>query len=990
MSLLTTSVSDLTQECFAKFNDAMGKAKIPGAQDPLDSRLADFNLWVDNVGAMAKSGASLDSRFRTRADDLALVKNILSMLSDFLVEYADTLQDCRLITEALVNIDSSIRNLALIGVAIRRTGKASRSRRANQSFNPDEHHEFRRHLECLVLLRPSEGKSPLDLDISNVDNISKVNKLMQSIPAEVSGPNDTFAPGLAQAVAFTTPEPKSQQTKSQTLLTVTGFSTASTAEGTLQFNLARKRQPTPVVARSQISFIAANTEFPKPPSSSQHQRVFRCPCCCQSLPSEEFASPNRWKQHLIEDLCPYTCIAQSCPTPDLTFTTRKAWELHIENDHPPQWQCLLCDGDDEPFPSKDDITTHIGTQHLEELSNYTLSSLVSWAEVRYIGIRSCPLCSSYGPRDSPELVDHAVRHAYEFALRALPWPKLALEDLDKPIGTYYLPEDVSDVERLDNWLGETSPDSANKLEVSPFDKADHGFQENADHVVVEDYFANDDYFEDQASADSSKRQTAQGRSSMRLSEPPDEDLSRQHTQIQSNQSEAELMATVRDGNVAAVQHLMANIYYENCTILYRKNGNLTATQYLIENGIDVNARDENGQTALFGAVEKQDKAIIKHLIESGIIDIKDGNGRTALFLAMEDGISNGSIIELLLTKDVYENFRNHYGQTPLSWARSKNKLTMVHRLSRWLQRTPMLAAQDIYNFEDYAAVTRNVKQGDDWFGVFNPLERVLDIELVDTLKHTRAVHHVAFSHDGEYLATGGDTVTQIFDIGTRGEVCVLGTSVRFACFSPDGQSLATAGNHSKKVQVWDIATKTARHTFYGHTREVSALYFSHDGRLVASGSHDRTVRIWDIEQSVQVQEFETNDTVESIAISPDTCFVAAGCDNSKAYIWNLKTDALNKNVHELGGHGDVVDSVSFSSDSKYLVTGSRDQTVKVWDLDNGTCLKTLVGHLDTVLAAVMTPDDRWIVSASLDGSVRFWDPTTGTAYIWSYSPYKAT
>ena len=57
---------------------------------------------------------------------------------------------------AIQNLDAAIQNLALIGVAICRTGKASRNRRADRTFKPDAHQELRRHLECVVLLRPAE------------------------------------------------------------------------------------------------------------------------------------------------------------------------------------------------------------------------------------------------------------------------------------------------------------------------------------------------------------------------------------------------------------------------------------------------------------------------------------------------------------------------------------------------------------------------------------------------------------------------------------------------------------------------------------------------------------------------------------------------------------------------------------------------------------------------------------------------------------------
>ncbi|PKK44991.1 hypothetical protein CI102_10612, partial [Trichoderma harzianum] len=199
---------------------------------------------------------------------------------------------------------------------------------------------------------------------------------------------------IDQANVLASMEPKdvpTQIVQNTAAPTVTGYIIASTAEGTLQFDLAKSQQPAPTVAPSQISFIAANTEFPRPPPSFQSQFMFKCPCCCQSLPSEDFASPSRWRQHLIEDLCPYTCIAQSCPTPDKLFTTRKAWELHFENDHSPQWQCLLCNEDDEPFSSEEDITTHTQTQHKQELSKYELSFLLSSAEVRYMGLEACPL-----------------------------------------------------------------------------------------------------------------------------------------------------------------------------------------------------------------------------------------------------------------------------------------------------------------------------------------------------------------------------------------------------------------------------------------------------------------------------------------------------------------------------------------------------------------------------------------------------------------------
>ena len=170
-----------------------------------------------------------------------------------------------------------------------------------------------------------------------------------------------------------------------------------------------------------------------------------------------------------------------------------------------------------------DIQDHLRSRHQEALSNHSLSTLVSWSTVQHMGIRSCPLCSSSGPQDSPELVDHVVRHAYEFALRALPWPVLATETPNKPVGTYTLPEEEEDAKRLEEWINDASSDTVKELELSSSDRADHGLPGIMDPVEDGDYFAENGYFEEQSVARSSKKQSAQTRSSLVWSQTSDVD-----------------------------------------------------------------------------------------------------------------------------------------------------------------------------------------------------------------------------------------------------------------------------------------------------------------------------------------------------------------------------------------------------------------------------------------------------------------------------------
>lgn len=153
----------------------------------------------------------------------------------------------------------------------------------------------------------------------------------------------------------------------------------------------------------------------------------------------------------------------------------------------------------------EEIVDHIQGNHKKELSDHPISTLVSWSVVQCMGIKSCPLCSSCGPQDSPELVDHVLRHSYEFSLRALPWPRHISHDLNKPIGTYNPPEEKEAAERLGRWIREAESGSSEQLEISKFDQGDHITPISADPTDDTDYFAENDYFRDQSVDATSRR-----------------------------------------------------------------------------------------------------------------------------------------------------------------------------------------------------------------------------------------------------------------------------------------------------------------------------------------------------------------------------------------------------------------------------------------------------------------------------------------------------
>ena len=193
--------------------------------------------------------------------------------------------------------------------------------------------------------------------------------------------------------------------------------------------------------------------------------------------------------------------------------------------------------------------------------------------------------------------------------------------------------------------------------------------------------------------------------------------------------------------------------------------------------------------------------------------------------------------------------------------------------------------------------------------------------------------------------------------------------VNAVAFSPDGQLVATA-SHDRKVRFWDPKTSVALQTLQGHTDNVNSVAFSPDGHLVASASDDKMVRLWDAKTGTTHQTLQGHTNwVLSVAFSPDGQLVASASRDQTVRLWDVKTGVA---LQTLKGHNDWVRSVAFSPDGQLVASASDDKTVRLWDTKTGAAHQTLQGHTNWAFSVAFSPDSHLVASASGDKTVKLW------------------
>ncbi|KAI0302427.1 WD repeat protein [Multifurca ochricompacta] len=230
------------------------------------------------------------------------------------------------------------------------------------------------------------------------------------------------------------------------------------------------------------------------------------------------------------------------------------------------------------------------------------------------------------------------------------------------------------------------------------------------------------------------------------------------------------------------------------------------------------------------------------------------------------------------------------------------------------------------------------------------------------------ISSVSVNPSGEWLATVlvWEWQSESYILKQQGHFFDVNT----LAYSPDGQYIATGGDDGK-VKLWNTRSGFCVITFSQHTASVSAVQFASQGQVLFSASLDGTVRAFDLIRYRNFRTFTSPSPVQfsCLAVDPSSEVITAGStDSFEVFLWSVQTGKL---LDVLAGHEGPISSLAFSPTTNILASGSWDKTVRVWNVFSRSHVVEPFQLNADVLSLAFRPDGQEFVASTLDGQLTF-------------------
>jgi WD40 repeat protein len=269
------------------------------------------------------------------------------------------------------------------------------------------------------------------------------------------------------------------------------------------------------------------------------------------------------------------------------------------------------------------------------------------------------------------------------------------------------------------------------------------------------------------------------------------------------------------------------------------------------------------------------------------------------------------------------------------------------------------------------------------------IHHLSDGSLEQVMVYEHSVDDLEFSTDSKVLAGGqGVYGSVLHNVETGSEITTLhGGYNNYVAFSPDGEHIAT-GNREGVVWIWDLEN-------YDKVKEleeadptwIKSIVYHPDGNLLAvthwgATSGNPYINIWNIEEEEIVDRIDLNVTVGSVVnlvkYSPTGNLMALADRNDEwEYFIKLLDVESGEEVLKIDIEKNQYD-LDFSPDGEMIAVGVQAAPVKIYDVETGKLLYTFnqtgfeAGVSNWVNALTFTPDGKHVAVTRADNSLELW------------------
>ena len=285
----------------------------------------------------------------------------------------------------------------------------------------------------------------------------------------------------------------------------------------------------------------------------------------------------------------------------------------------------------------------------------------------------------------------------------------------------------------------------------------------------------------------------------------------------------------------------------------------------------------------------------------------------------------------------------------------------------------------------------------------------------------RSVDCLAFSHDGQFLAIGGqDGQVKIWSLQSSSPELISTLEnksvwVDRLCWSPTTHELAFS--LGKYVQVWDADTQEVVTTLNFEASNVLDLDWRRDGKYLALAGY-QGARVWNTKDwDAEEEALDIPSATVAIAWSPDNQFIAEGnldntltvmewdnpapwvmrgfpgkvrqlawsevptnigvpmlasCSGAAIVVWERDRDErVGWASQILRNHEGVVQAIAFQPGSLLLASAAEDGWVALWHRGN-RLIQALTGASNGFSCLTWHPQGHQLAAGGLDGELLLW------------------